>query len=633
MDRRMLKHYNNELHFMREMGAEFSQSYPKIAERLGIESEQCADPYVERLLEGFAFLTARVHLKIEEEFPKFCQQLLAMVYPDYLAPLPSMTVVQMVPEPGDGSTAEGFPLNRGTALRSGLGTDMQTSCEYRTAQNVTLYPLKISKAEYLGNRAALANLGVKPGRDVAAGVRIEVKTQGGVALNEIRINELPLYLGGSGNIPLWLYEQILGHVCGLSIAVGEKGKRQVISLPASNVRRMGFEANEAMLNYRSRSFDGYRLLREYFAFPERFRFINLCGLKAALADAAGDSFELIIHLSQRSSELENVVDERNFLPFCTPAVNIFPKRADRIHINDRDYEFHVVPDRSKPLDFEVYQVLEVTGYGTHASESQPFLPFYGLSDSKRAGETSAYYTVQRKPRVLSSRQKAQGARSSYLGQEVFLSLVDAHEAPYSTDLAQLGVRTLCSNRDLPMQMPLGQSGGDFTLEVNAPIDVIRCVAGPTRPGSANTSSDPGEATMTGDYAWRIISHLSLNYLSLIDQDKDEGAVALREMLGLYSNYSAQAAGQIHGVLSINARPVTRRLAIPGPISFGRGLEIQVVLEESAFEAGGMFLFGSVLEEFFSKYVSVNNLTEMVVVSDRKSEIARWPVRMGTRPTL
>lgn len=618
---------------MHEMGSEFAHSFPKIAARLGMENEQCADPYVERLLEGFAFLAARVQLKIEEEFPKFCQQLLTMVYPDFLAPQPSMALVHMAPDPNDSSTAEGFVLERGTRLRSGLSADMQTSCEYTIAQNVTLYPLEVVSAEYLGNRAALARLGIQPGRKAVAGVRIEIKTLGGTALNELELDELPLFLAGSGHIPLWLYEQILNNICGLSVVTGEKNNAQVTDLPLANVKRMGFDADEAMLKYRSRSFDGYRLLREYFAFAERFRFINVCGLSKAVKSSEGERFEIVIHLSERKSDLENVVDQRNFLPFCTTAVNIFPKRADRIHINDKDYEYHVIPDRSKPLDFEIYQVLGVRGYGSKADDRQEFVPFYGMSNENRNEDQAAYYTVQRKPRITSSRQRAQGARSGYLGQEVFVSLVDADEAPYRSSLSQLGLDTLCTNRDLPMQMPLGQKDGDFSLEINAPVDKIHCVAGPTRPGPLSSGSSPGEVTTTGEYAWNLISHLSLNYLSLIDQGQEEGAAALRELLDLYSNYSPVAKRQINGIMNVSTRSVTRRLPIPGPISFGRGLEITVVLEEAAFEAGGMFLFGSVLEEFFSKYVSINNLTETVVRSDRDIEIARWPVRMGTRPSV
>jgi len=633
MDRRLLENYNNELEFMREMGAEFAHAYPKIASRLGIENEQCADPYVERLLEGFAFLAARVQLKIKEEFPKFCQQLLSMVYPDYLAPLPSVTVVQFVPDPDDSSAAEGFVLERGTSLRSGLSADMQTNCEFRTAHEVVLYPIEVAEAEYLANRASLASLGLKPGREVAAGIRIRIRTLGGVAVNELRMDELPLFLAGSGHLPLWLYEQIMSRGCGLSVVTGDKDSRRAATVPGHSIRRQGFEPEEAILGARARSFDGYRLLREYFAFPDRFRFVRLCGLRDSLRSASGEQFDLVIHLSERRSDLEKVLDNRNFLPFCTPAVNVFPKRADRIHLNDKDYEFHVVADRSKPLDFEVYQITGVTGYGTEAQDRQPFLPFYGLNNQRAPAEQVTYYTVQRKPRVLSSRQRLQGARSNYLGQEVFVSLVDANEAPYSPELAQLGVTTLCTNRDLPLHMPLGQKGGDFTLEVNAPVTHIQCVVKPTRPGANSRHGESGEATMTGDYAWRVISHLSLNYLSLVDENPEDGAVALRELLGLYSNYSTVSERQIRGVLNISARPVTRRLPLPGPISFGRGLEISLVLEEAAFEAGGMYLFGAVLDEFLSKYVSLNHMIETVVRSDADIEVARWPVRMGRRPEL
>ena len=618
---------------MYDMGAEFAHANPKIAARLGIDKGECADPYVERLLEGFAFLSARVHLKIEEEFPKFCQQLISMVYPDYLAPLPSMTVVRLTPDPDDISTAQGFVMPRGTVLRSGLGADMQTACEYRTAQDVTLYPLEVSKGEYVGNRASLARLGIKPAREVSAGIKIEFRTLGGLDIGELNIGSLPLFIGGGGHIPLWLYEQILGNACGLSVLIGEGSERQVHELSLDHLGRMGFEADQALLNYRSRSFDGYRLIREYFAFPERYRFVNITGLDSALAGATGERFQIVIHLSKRRSELENVVDVDNFQPFCTPAANIFPKRADRIHISDREHEFHVVPDRSKPMDFEVYQVLGVTGYGDRADDKQEFLPFYGMSSSHLTAEQSAYYTVQRKPRIASSRQRVLGGEHTYIGQEVFVSLVDTTEVPYRSDLKQLGVETLCTNRNLARKMPLGQGGSDFTLEVNAPVTKIQCVAGPTLPGPIGESSDSGQQTMTGDYAWRIISYLSLNYLSLIDDDAEEGAAALREMLSLYSNYSTLSDRHINGILAVSAKSVTRRLPIPGPISFGRGLEITVVLDEAAFDGRGMYLFGSVLDEFFSKYVSLNNLTETVIRSDRGIEIARWPVRMGTRPRL
>jgi len=609
---------------MREMGNEFAHHFPKVAGRLGLEGLECADPYVERLLEGFAFLTARVQLKIEEEFPRFCQHLLEMVYPDYLAPLPSMTIVQLQPDCGDTDLAEGLRIERQTSLRSGLGANMQTSCEYRTSHDVDLFPVTVADAEYLGTRAALASLGIKPARQVSAGVRISIKAAKGVDVADLKMKELPLFLGGSGTMPMALYEQILAGVCGLSIVTGGKKDRRVYRLSAENVTPHGFAPDQAMLQYRSRSFEGYRLLREYFAFPERFRFVNFTGLDRVLSKVKGQSFDLVIHLSSRDSDFENIISKNNFLPFCTPAINLFHKRADRISLNTKDHEFHVVADRSRPMDYEIHQVLSVSGYGKQADEQQRFLAFYGLKDEHIPAEHAAFFTVRRKPRLLSSKQHARGARSAYLGQEIFISLVDSNEAPYSTSLVQLGINTLCSNRDLPMQIPLGQKGGDFTLEVNAPIEKIVCVAGPTRPSTQVT---------TGDHVWRLVNHLSLNFLSLIDENPEEGAAALRELLQLYSNGHTVSERQINGFLSVNARAVTRRLPIAGPISFGRGLEITLTLDETGFEAGGMYLFGSVLNEFFRKYVSINHMTETIVLTDSKIEVARWPVKAGLRPQL
>jgi type VI secretion system protein ImpG len=416
----------------------------------------------------------------------------------------------------------------------------------------------------------------------------------------------------------------MGGTCGLSVVSGSRSDRQVTNLSPGQVKPYGFEPDQAMLNYRSRSFEGYRLLREYFAFPERFRFINFTGLKGALRSVEGQKFHIVVHLSNRSNDLENVIDKSNFLPFCTPAINLFPKRADRININDRDNEFHVIADRSRPMDYEIHHVTEVTGYGTSSGDKKNFLPFYGLKDEHMPKEDAAFYSVQRKPRMLSSKQLARGTRSGYPGQEVFVSLVDSSEAPYSSELGQLGVKTLCSNRDLPMQMPLGQSEGDFMLEESAPVEKVSAISGPTRPAVQETS---------GDFAWRLISHLSLNYLSLIDENPDEGAAAIRELLQLYSSGNVVGDRQINGILTINAKPVTRRLPIPGPISFGRGLEIVVTLDETGFEAGGMYLFGSVLNEFFSKYVSINHMIETVILSDSNREVGRWAVKTGLRPPL
>jgi type VI secretion system protein ImpG len=278
-----------------------------------------------------------------------------------------------------------------------------------------------------------------------------------------------------------------------------------------------------------------------------------------------------------------------------------------------------------PLDFEVHSVTEVQGYGATSDREQEFLPFYSLSDLAGRNDRRAYYSVHRSPRVLSASQRRVGPRSSYIGSEVYIALVDANEAPYSTDLRQLAVGTLCTNRDLPLQMPLGLRHTDFTLESGAPVQAVRCVAGPTKPRPSFAE---------GDTAWRLISHLSLNYLSLVDSDDGKGAVALRELLTLYAEVGDAALGkQIEGLRSVEARPITRRLPGPGPVTFGRGLELTVTFEEASFGGTGVFLLGAVLERFFARYVSMNSFTETVVRTAERGEVMRWPARSGQRQLI
>jgi type VI secretion system protein ImpG len=323
--------------------------------------------------------------------------------------------------------------------------------------------------------------------------------------------------------------------------------------------------------------------------------------------------------------LEHKIDASAFALFCSTAINLFPKRADRIHLNTRDNEYHVVPDLTRPIDFEIYQVTGIVGHGAGADRQRAFLPFYSSDETSFRSENSAYYTVRRESRLLSTRQQRYGTRSNYVGSEVFVSIVDAGEAPYSTDLRQLAVTTLCTNRDLPLHMPVGVGKTDFTLESGAPVESIRCILGPGKP-------KPSYAE--GDTAWRLISHLSLNYLSLVDSDEQKGAAALREILMLYGYITeAHIEKQIEGVLSVVTAPITRRIPVDGPISFGRGLEVTVTMNEAAFEGSGCFLLGAILENFFAKSVSINSFVETVIKTDRRGEIMRWPVRIGRNQVL
>jgi type VI secretion system protein ImpG len=623
MDERLLDHYNTELRHLRETAGEFAREFPKIAGRLALDKdgkEICPDPYVERLLEGFAYLAARVHLKLDAEFPRFTQSLLETVYPHFLSPIPSMAIVRFDPEENDPALAAGVTLPRGSLLRHAPGKGERTACTFQTAHPVRLLPLRVTQARYYTRD--LAELNLPPGRAAKAAIRIRLQATAGVPFQEIALDPLVFLVRGADDFPALLCEQIFARRTGLVVqSPAERGKT-LGTAPPGGVRQVGFAQSEALLPPGPRSFDGYRLLREYFAFPQRFLFFELGGLGDISRRCPGDQIDLVIVLGEADTRLEGRVDASCFELFCAPVINVFSKHLDRIDLSDRFAEFHVVADRNRALDFEIFEVEAVTGYGATTGEEQEFRPFYLAKDTDVGA--GGFYTTHRVPRMLTAKEKQFGRRSSYAGTEVYLSLVDAACAPYRPDLRQLGIRALCTNRHLPIQMAIGTGRTDFTLDLSAPISAIRCLSGPTLP-----QPSPAE----GRFAWRLVSHLSLNYLSLMDA-KGQGATALREILRLYADASAsQTARQIEGLLGVESRPVLRRAPTAGPITFLRGLEIAVTFDEAAFEGTGVFLLGAVLEQFFARYVALNSFTETVLRTRQRGEIIRWPAQIGRRQIL
>lgn len=625
MDRRLLDLYNRELAHMRVMGAEFAKEFPKIAGRLGglDEFQPCQDPFVERLLEGFAFLAARVQLKLQAEFPRFTQSLLETIYPHYLAPTPSMCIVKFQPDLDESGLAEGFVISRGSSVYGTLGKMDQTRNEYRTAHDVTLWPIQVQEANYYTRE--LASLEIPNISNVKAGIRIRIQSFAGLNISELKLDSLIFHLMGIGEIPMHLYEQFFADAVAVVVQPAAKPIKWQKVFDASCIRRVGFDSKQKLLPYDARSFQGYRLLHEYFTFPQRFMFVELTGLNSAIQCCDQNQLDFIVLFRESNKELESAINADNFGLFCSPAINLFNKRLDRIPISDKYFEFHVVPDRTRAQDFEVYRLTKVMGYGALSDQVQEFLPFYLAKDLGESG-TSGYYVTNRVPRPKSQDASLKGRRSrSYAGSEVYISLVDSTAAPYSTELKQLGVEALCTNRDLPLQMPIGLGNTDFTLEQTAPCTSIRCLGAPTLPKSSHAE---------GEIAWRIINHLSLNYLSLTNTDEREGASALRDLLRLYSdNADLQTRKQIDGVKSVDCKPITRRITTSGSIAFARGLEVTVTFEEAAFEGIGVFLLGAVLEQFFAKYVSINSFTETVVKTLERGEIMRWTMRDGLCPIL
>jgi len=625
MDPQFLKYYNRELKYIREMGAEFAEAYPKIAGRLRLDGIECADPYVERLLEGFAFLAARVQLNIDSEFPRFTQHLLEMVYPHYLAPIPSAAMVQLSPDLTEGSLTEGFTVPRDSALRGKMVAGDLTPCEFRTCHDLTLWPIRLIDAEYFVSMGDFSSISIPDGKRAASGIRLRLETTVGAGFNDLALDRLELFLHGTDMLPMQIYEHCLAKAVAVVVQPAERPAPWFDQLDASSIQRLGFEDNQALLPYGPRSFQGYRLLQEYFMLPERFMFLEILGLGPSVRRCTGKQLDLIILFSESDPQLKTAIDSELFQLFVTPAVNLFPKRTDRIHLTDRTEEYQVIPDRTRPLDFEVHTISSVTGYGAQNERERDFQPFYSLGRDQDTSKGMGYYTVHRTPRQQPTRMPGHEGRSLYVGSEIDIALVDAEEQGLPTQLKQLGLQTLCTNRDLPLFLQVGKGPTDFTLEKGAPIDSIKALAGPTRPRPSYPA---------GETVWKVISHLSLNYLSVVDRDEEVGAEALRELLALYGDGSdSTIRKQIDGVRSIQSNSVTRLLTGDGPSTFGRGVELTLLLDENAFEGTGVFLLGAVLERFFSKHASINSFTETVIRTVDRGEIIRWPIRLGRRHVL
>ena len=620
MDPRLLRYYNQELRYLREMGGEFAKEFPKVASRLGMDTLEVSDPYVERLLKGCAFLAARVQLKQDAEFPRLSHRLLELVYPNLLAPVPSMMVAQAQPLRSDANLLKAPRLPRAMQLLATPPAHSRTRCEFRTAQELQLTPLATESAEYFRNLTDLGLTGFALPERPRCGVRVRLRLPDGMPLAKLETDELRFFLGGQTDVAKRLHELMTTALVG--VLVGAPGRPETRRLLASEqLQPVGFDDADAMLPVQNRMMSGLRLLQEYFAFPSRFLFFDLSGLRALLPMLPGGELELQFLFSRPGVDLDGLVEAAHFSLHCVPAINLFPKTANRIELSDGSHEFHVVPERTAPLDFEVYDVLSAKGFDEQGQERQ-FLPLFA-ADHSSSTQLPAYYSIWREPRLLSEHAQREGPRSGYIGSEVFLSLVDPDDAPIPKALSQLGVSTRCTNRDLAVFLVAGDTVSQFSLEGGAGVGSIRAVAGPSRPHGV---------LHEGGIAWRLINLLSLNYLSLLDTGGGEAAAALRDLLGRLPMAGEPAQRRmIESIQKVDAQAVVRRHPMAGPIAFSRGLKIDLTMDELGHEGGSAVMFGAVLNQFFARHASMNSHVETVLRSLTRGELMRWRPRLGARP--
>jgi type VI secretion system protein ImpG len=626
VDPQLLDYYNEELLYMRELGAEFAAQHPKVARRLGMHGIDVADPYVERLIEAFCLLSARTRIKLDAQYPVFTQRLLEVIYPNYIAPTPAMSVAQLHPSTTEGDFTRGVTVPRHTQMFARVPDGESTACEFHTTQPITLWPLDIESARLTGappDIPALSRL-VPSHTQVRGALRITLHTRGDMSFDALEgLDELPVFLRGAEQTASHLFELLHGSVVGMLVGeAGQIGTQHSVVRDAP-IGSVGFTPDESALPHPWNAFHGHNLLHEYFSCPRRFHFFVLRHLREGLARVKGPRAEIVLLLSNAPTKLVAHVDAGQFALFCTPIVNLFPKRTDRIEAHAGRHEFHLVPDRTHPVDYEVHSVQCIEGQRSEQSETLDFRPLFAtLNDDE--GNYGRYFSVRRQARLISDQARRYGTRTAYIGSEVFVSLVDQHEAPYPEDLRYLSVEAMVTNRDLPALMqPRDQ--GDLSTPESLPLTGASLMFAP---------SAPRPAFAQGEAAWRLIRLLSFNYLPLSELDGRRGGQGLRDMLRLFAGRDeAVVHRQIDNLVGCHTTPVTRRLPGAGPIIYGRGVRCRLTVDETGFSGGSPFLFGMVLDHFLARHVSTNVFTETELTSLQRGAIHAWPARMGGRGSV
>ncbi|MGO9108461.1 MAG: type VI secretion system baseplate subunit TssF [Thermoguttaceae bacterium] len=601
MSDELLPYYNRELAFLRRLGAEFAKAHPKIAGRLHLEADTSQDPHVERLIEAFALLNARTRFKLEDDFPEITDSMLGVLYPHYQAPVPSMAIVQFRVDRAQGELTAGYTIAQGSSLET--ETIAGEPCRFRTCYPVTLWPLELTAARLTG-RPFTAPTGPFTAQALAV-LRLELaSTAKEFSLKQANLGALRFFLRGQGQHVFALYELLMNNTLGIALA-GSPADREPVWLDRRCLQPVGFERDQGMFPYAARSFLGYRLLTEFFTFPQKFLFVDLIGLDRQSLRKLDRRCEIYVYLNRSLVDLEQNVTAETVQLGCAPIVNLYRQRAEPISLSHYISEYRVVPDARRPLAHEVYSIDQVSATSPDG-ETMEYDPFYSLKHKRDRQRQKRYWHARRQPAEMAGDQ----------GTEVLISLVDLGFNPSAASQWTLDVETTCINRDLPHRLNLSEGPSAFRLTEGGPISSITCLSGRATP----TLRPPRKRGAL----WRLISHLSLNHWSLIDTE--DGADGLREILAIYDFAdSADTRSMIEGVLSVRSRRVAGRSSG----GFCRGLEVTVHLDEDRFAGHGVYLFAAILERFLGLYCSLNSFSKLIVTTNRREgELRRWLPRAG-----
>ena len=603
----LLDYYQRELTYLRKMGADFARSYPKVASRLEFGAHESPDPNVERLIESFAFLTGRIQRNLESEFPEVTAALLGLLYPQLVQPIPAMAIARLDVDPEQGQLTTGHVLPRHTQLSA--DSELGIRCQFRTANAVTLWPITVEQAR-IESTDQFHNLDTS---DVAAVLRLRLKSHG-VGFHELAVRSLRFYINADAILANTLYELIFSQVARVAYLPGgseEASGRPAVFLADKALTPVGFDPEDAVLPYPRHGHPAYRILQEYFTFPQKFLFLDL-----TIPPVTQETDTLDVLLLLRYMPKERLVISRDtFALSCVPVINLFPKMAEPIRLHQRMTEYHLVPDYQRESTTEIHSIDRVVGLAETGEQRQEYSPFFSFTHAQNQTGKTAFWTLRRQPT----------GRKDLPGTHVYMGFVDLNFHPTQPADETLFVYTLCTNRTLAEQVP---AGAELQLDVAAPLAKIALLHKPTAPRNP---------PLGGETAWRLISHLSLNYLSL--SDGAESLRALREILRLYAPLRDAAADQqIQGIADMRCRTIVRRQLGDRRrhdwAGFCRGIEVTLEFDERLYVGGSAFLFASVLNRFLGLYTTVNSFTQLRITSKQRSGVWKtWPPLSGDQHVL
>lgn len=593
----LLPYYEQELGYLRRHLREFAERYPKIAGRLLISGEVCEDPHIERMIESFALLNARIAKRLDDDYPEFTEALFEVLYPHYLRPFPSCSIARMnaVDDAGKQTTASVVP--RGTQLNT--RPVRGAPCIFRTVYPVALAPLALVDARFEAIVQAPDNVHLPAG--AGAGIRLTIASTAG-QLADLSLPRLRLFIDGEPSFCAALRDALFMRSAAAHAQAARDGRW--VALDAIPIHAAGFGEDEALIDFPAHSHTAYRLLTEYFCFPEKFNFfdIDLAALKQALPRTHTVTLHLALSGIRPDSNLARTLDTlstNNLLLGCTPVVNLFRQPGEPIRLTHTGASYPVLADARRAYAYEVYAIesVNLVRQTPQGEAIVDFRPFYSLQHAQ-AAEREGHYWALRRDDTLADQSP---------GFETQITIVDIDFDPAEIETSTLNIELTCTNRDLPALLAYGESGGDLFLAGGSSMHTIRFLRKPSTAWRFERGYNAH---------WRLISHLSLNHLSLAAG----GADALREMLSLYDlPRSPSSQRQIAGIAGMTQHAASAWLpGNPFPCLV-RGVEVRLSIDEEAFIGSGIHAFGHILERFLALVVHANSFTQLVIVSNRAGE--------------